>query len=49
MKVLQSDVSITYQEDDSDNLELSDNEKLELKVGQHVIVKYQEKYYPGKF
>lgn len=40
-----SDMDVVY---DDEDLDLSENENIRLKIQQHVIVKYEDKYYPGK-
>ncbi|KAK4885787.1 hypothetical protein RN001_002058 [Aquatica leii] len=39
-----SDVTVTYNDED---LDASDIKEIDLSVGKHVILKYEEKYYPG--
>lgn len=39
-----SDMDVAYHDED---LDLSENENIRLQNQQHVIVKYENKYYPG--
>ncbi|KAJ3661557.1 hypothetical protein Zmor_005948 [Zophobas morio] len=40
-----SDVNLTYNDDD---LDFSENEDLNLQIGQYVIMKYEKNYYPDE-